>query len=629
MFRLHLSRRGIILKISSITASQSNHQIKYDTDKAQKRNPNFKGVGMSLLGASGIAMQWIENKGYFISFLIQDGLGMTLPRALTGFQRDKDITGKINTQEGFEVLGREALTGPFIISVAPIMLALCGKFCKSTNTNTRLIKRLGENLKTFVKNPELDKAVLQDKNRFKEEFYRYSIEKMYKNTVKDDKNSEETINYILSQFKDFEGKKKAVRDEALARMTGRINEKLVEHSSDLYNVNKLYVGEGATKDAFNSGEALLALRDYATDAIIRNPNQALIDEAAGENIKNNYAAKRLFVNIGNVVVTLVGLSLLPKLYMRSNVSPAARALEAAQKQQNNNDQNSNATTFKGKGVNSDGFFAKLGKFITKHTPEKIHSLLEYTGYNFSKTTFAALSTFGLLLPRGLKAWKRAPIDENGKRDKSEINEILLRDTVSSLSVVFAVPCLTKMLVRTYEDKMGFILTNRASDGKNLFKKAIDILWPYSNLEVLSVSDLNAIYGNIDSKSKLMNFGKFIDSKGGDLEKILSKSENASKVFNEKLFTLDSIRNLSKEEKNKKILSAFEKFDDKKLISELMKGSGDIKNNKIAKVARGLNSLPGFISTVVISPLILGVFIPMLTYHNTRKANAKKLQEKVA
>ena len=61
----------------------------------------------------------------------------------------------------------------------------------------------------------------------------------------------------------------------------------------------------------------------------------------------------------------------------------------------------------------------------------------------------------------------------------------------------------------------------------------------------------------------------------------------------------------------------------------MKGSGDIKNNQIAKFARGLNSLPGVVSTFIISPIILGVLIPMLTYYNTRKANAKKLQEKAA
>lgn len=106
------------------------------------------------------------------------------------------------------------------------------------------------------------------------------------------------------------------------------------------------------------------------------------------------------------------------------------------------------------------------------------------------------------------------------------------------------------------------------------------------------------------------------------------------MFNDKTFTLESIKNLSKAEKNKKIIELFERIDEadphvKEGISKLMKGSGNIKHNKIAKMARGLNSLPGFISTVFISPVLLGILIPMLTYHNTRKANAKKMAEKQA
>ena len=77
------------------------------------------------------------------------------------------------------------------------------------------------------------------------------------------------------------------------------------------------------------------------------------------------------------------------------------------KKDNNTEKTENAPTFKGKGINSDGFFAKFGKFITKYTPDKMHELLEYTGYNFSKTTFALLATLGLLLPRGKRAWDRA------------------------------------------------------------------------------------------------------------------------------------------------------------------------------------------------------------------------------
>ena len=605
-------------------------------DKKQS-SPSFKSMGMSMLGLSSSIMQWIESKGYLVSFLIQDGLGMTAPRVWTGFHRDKELTGQYNIQEGFEVLGREGITGPYIIAVAPAVLAVTGKFCKSTNTNTRLIKRLGENFKTMISKQNFDKSVLNDSKKLKDEFYKYNLTKMYKDTVPNDSKSEETINYILKEFKKYDSNDKKAGKEAMGNIVEIINNKMVENSEELLNVNKLYVGEGNTKAAFGTAETLRALKDFGHDAITKNPKYSEIDNSSIENIKNNFAAKRLLTNIANVVITLGGLSVLPKLYAPSKVSPGANTMKHLQennlKKQNGEsikDESAENPSFKGKGINSDGFFAKLGCYVTKNVPEKWQALLEYTGYNFSKTTFALLATLGLLWPRGKHAWERASVDQNGKKDMTEIYEILLRDTVSSLSVVFAVPMLTKMLVKSYEDKVGFVLTNRASDGKSAFKKFTDVINPYSDLEVLSVADLDSIYGNVDSKSKLLNFSNFVDKKGGDLEKILSKSENAKEMFNEQTFTLDSIKHLSKEEKNKKIIDLFNKFEvtdinaSNEVISKLMKGSGEIKHNKIAKMARGLNSLPGFISTVFISPIILGILIPMLTYSNTRKANAKKM-----
>ena len=189
-----------ITRISSQTPNQTRNQ--------KNQNPSFKSFGMWALGASGTVMQGIENKGYLLSFLIQDGLGMTLPRVVTGFHRDKEITGEYNVQEGIEVLGREGLTGPFMIAVAPAVLWFTRKFCLSTNTNTRLIKRMGDSLKNMLKKPEFDSAIKNDKERFKQEFYKHTISEIYKETVPKDKNADETINYILSEFKTFDSKDK-------------------------------------------------------------------------------------------------------------------------------------------------------------------------------------------------------------------------------------------------------------------------------------------------------------------------------------------------------------------------------------------------------------------------------------
>ena len=109
--------------------NQSNKNSQY----FEQNKPVFKSA--AILNASGNLMQSIENGGFLASFLIQDGFGMTLPRSVAGFLRDKEVTGHYNMQEGFEVVGREGLTGPSMMAVAPLMLLLAAKFGKTTSVN--------------------------------------------------------------------------------------------------------------------------------------------------------------------------------------------------------------------------------------------------------------------------------------------------------------------------------------------------------------------------------------------------------------------------------------------------------------------------------------------------------------
>ena len=129
---------------------------------------------------------------------------------------------------------------------------------------------------------------------------------------------------------------------------------------------------------------------------------------------------------------------------------------------------------------------------------------------------------------------------------------------------------------------------------------------------------------------MINFCKYIDKNGGDLQKIISKSENVDKVFNKSTMELSSLKELNKSEKNKKIISFFENFNKSnsdELIKNLMKGAGKLKNNKIAAFARGLNSVPGLLTTFFISPYLLGWFIPRLTYKNKRRIHEKEDRER--
>lgn len=600
------------------------------TPAKNRKNVGFKSLGTSILGASGSLMQGIENKGYFVSFLIQDGLGMTLPRVITGFHRDKEITGEYNVKEGLEVLGREGMTGPFMMSVAPLMLFLGGKFCKSTGTNTRLLKIIGENFKSMLSNPNLNPAIKSDKQAFKKEFFRYNIEKFYKDTVPNDTNSKETIDYLLSEFEKFNSNDKKLSEQSYKNMLVKLNDKMLETSDKLDDICRLSANINGETKTFASGDVIKAIRAFGNDAIENNPEFHNINPQNAENIKNNFASKRFLYNIATVAATLGGLSVLPKIYARSSVAPGAAHLIQQKEQmkaqaQAENAQN-NQPAFKGKGINSEGFLSRFGNFLTKKVPEWFQREFEYSGINFTPSLMACLSLFGLLLPRGLRAYNRAYIDENGKRDMSEVNEILLRDSISSLAVVYTVPILTKLVVNAYENNRGFILTNRASMNKPWQKKFIDVINPYSDLKVLTNTELEALYDGINTKEKMLNFSKYVDKKGGDLAKILSKSKEQANIFNSNTFTLDSIKNDSRTNKNKKIIEFIEKMEDgvktNEIITKLMKDNGSVKQSSIARIARGLNSIPGAIVTIIISPIILGCLIPLLTYSNTRKAHAK-------
>ena len=608
------------MKVASVNST--NHNTR-NLNKS-KKNPSFKSLGMGLLSASGALMQGIENKGYVLSFLIQDGLGMTLPRTITGFYRDREVTGEYNIKEGFEVLGREGMTGPFMMAVAPLMLWATSKFCKSAGSNTRLIKIIGNNLKSLAEDSTLSQTIKNDKEAFRKEFIRFNMEKFYKDTIPEDKNAEKTIDYIVKEFEKFNSKDKKVSEEGYKNILNKLNDQMVKVSPNLENICRLSAETEGKKQTFAAGDVVKAINNYAKDAIENNPAFKEIDEKAAENIKNNFAAKRLGFNIATVAATLGGLSVLPKIYAYNSVAPGAQHL-VQQDEMNNKDALNENVAFKGKGINSDGFLSKLGNFLTKKVPAWFQQEFEYNGYNFTMSLMACLSLFGLLLPRGLRAYDRALVDDNGKKDMTEIHEILVRDTISSLGVVYTVPIMQKSIISTYEGKKGFILSNRASMNKSTPRKILDAINPYSSLKLLSNTELQALYGNIDSKEKMINFAKFIDNKGGDLEKILSISTTAKEVFNDKTFTLDSIKDKAKGEKNKKIISFFEKLENTKatkdLIIKLMNDKGIGKKSSISKMARGLSSVPGFISTVLISPILLGWFIPRLTYANTRKKHA--------
>ena len=613
-----------------------------------KHSPTFKAGGFgSALNLVGSTMQGIEDKGFLASFLVQDVLGMTAPRVGAAFLRDKDITGQYNMQEGFEVLGREGLTGPCMMAVAPISFAIAARFGRSTGINSQLIKRFGNSLKEIVKNPQFDKSLLNNKDKFKEEFYRININKMLKSSLGKENVTKEQVEYILSRVKncdkipsDAELKgvfaKSNYRNSQINEIMEYINNLKYEKSSDLSMLNKVKFGTENVDSikSFSIKDAIESMIKYSDDAISLNKNLDKLDEIMAEDIKNAAIAKRLMANIATISATLGVLSVLPKIYARSSVAPGAKtamAMKEAKNVENNleNKDNAKDVTFKGRAPKPNkSWLSKIGEFISKHTTDSFSAEMEYNGHNFTPTLMAGLSLFGLLAPRGLRAYNRAQVDENGKKDLSELYEILIRDISSSLAVVFAVPMLTRGFVTAYENKSGFVLMQKDRT-MSKWTQIFDLLNPYSKAHVLTNAEIKALYNSVDSKDKMMNFCIYISENNGDLEKILSKSENI-KIFEDKGLNLKEIsRMTSRDAKNTKIREFINGLgkDSDEIIAKVMKNAKKPTSNKILAFARNLNSLPGAIATFLISPYLLGWVIPRLTYANTRRLHEKAEQEK--
>ena len=605
-----------------------------NNDKQEKQHVAFKSGMVGALNASGALMQSIENGGFLASFLIQDGIGMTVPRTAAGFLRDKEHTGHYNMQEGFEVLGREGMTGPCMMAVAPLSLLLAAKFGKSTSVNTQLIKRFGNSLKEILAKPEFDKSLLKNADKFKNEFYKTNVEKILTDTVGKENTTKESVDYIMKQIANMEN---IPSDAKLAKFRGKAKYKsqcmqnIVEHinnikyskSTDLDMLQKVKFGSDKldSKKVFGTKDTIDAMIKYTDDAIVANKHLDKLDELQADSIKNKSLAKRMITNVSMMFATLGVLSVLPKIYARGKTAPGARKTEENQENQNNN------VSFKGKGKPS--LLERLGKLIGKNKSDFVSSELEYNGHNFTNTLMAGLSIFGLLTPRGMHAYNRAQKDENGKKDLTELYEILLRDLTSSLAVVFAVPMGTRAFVTSYEKNSGFVLMHK-NRNMNKTKTIADLFNPYSKSHVLTNAEISALYDNINSKDKMLNFCKYIDKNGGDLQKIILKYENVEEMFNNSTLDLKSLKGMKKADKNKKIISFVEKFDKSDdLISKVMKGAGKARGNKIASFARGLNSMPGLLTTFFISPYLLGWFIPRLTYKNTRRIHEKQDREREA
>lgn len=634
---------------NSTTVSINNNRVKNTNNKQNQNNPKFKGFGGTIMNGAGWAMNSIENGGFVASFLIQDTLGMTVPRTREGLYRDRDKKNlkfkDMNFKEAGEVFIREFLSGPLMMFTPFIVFALTKKFIgKSTFTNTGLLKKMGKNFTEVVKN----KASGESVKGLKEKFYRKSIKDMVSHTTPEAsaQKTNDAVNTIyghVSKLDSLEAKVKTAKGLSLkdkflnifrkksnkvvsekqkiqneiantkSNIANEFNNFHTENSNNLQYANKIKLDN----ETYNSENAITAMRSYASD-ILKNKKAEDITEQTAKQFEKTSMAKRIFSTVVASLATIGSTSIVPSLYAILNPVPPSALDNSCDNPTHKHNENVTPKVAQPQQqpANKNGNVQFKGNILKQ---------LQFDGNQLTPMLMTTLAAGGLVAPRINTAIKRAPIDkETGKKDLIEVPEILTRDITSTVAVTCGVPILTKAMVNLYEKPTGFVLTNGSHKKTSIFKKVLDTINPLSSVGPFSNKDIKEIYGNVDNKAKLTNFAQFIDKNDGNLFKVFKRLKNGKSSFAGTVADFDAISKLDNKSANAKIMEVIaNNFDDKK-VKTLMEAAKSGKPNGMLKRARGLNSLPRFVNTLILVPSFLGIILPKIVYGITAK-NRKKAE----
>ncbi len=621
------------MQINSVGSnSHINNNGYKKQSKAQQSNPNFKGLG----NLPGWAMQNLENSGFIGSFLVQDTLGMTVPRTREGLFRDvpedkKKDARNWNFKEGAEVLIREGLSGPLMMFTPVAVLLLGKKFIgKSTFTNSSLIKRIGKTLTETVKGGAHDSA-----EALKNDFYRRNVTKIVQETTNAvDKAAEsafidkavramEISDKYAEKIANSSGRRKRLYKKAAKRHDANIIEMFnnyhISNNSDYSLVNKVSLDGGV----FSTDKAITGIRSYAADAL-KNKKTADITEEFTEKLQKKSLTTRFITNALAAASTIGSVSLVPMLYSIINPVPPGSLANKANTSKSN-EQAPVVKTETQSANKNNGQVSFTGKW------DKLARHFEFDGNQLTPALMTTLAAGGLLAPRVHTAVKRAPEDPvTKKKDYSEVPEILTRDVTSTAAVTFGVPLLAKGIVSSYEYNSGFVLQTKPNKPMTAFRKVLDKLNPFSSIAPYSLNDLNHIYGKVDSVEKLGTFSKFINDNNGSIAKVFDTIKESKDVFAE--HGLD-IKELAKQKDrkaaNQAIIDKMANSEFANKLVELIKPAKDGKANNMLKRARSLNSYTSFAATFFLVPAFLGIVLPRMVYGLTEKRQKKMAEAKAA
>lgn len=258
---------------------------------------------------------------------------------------------------------------------------------------------------------------------------------------------------------------------------------------------------------------------------------------------------------------------------------------------------------------SFGSYADHSRKIITGNLSKFAKSIEFNSMNMSFPMLLAVMVAGVLVPRIALA-----------QDNFDREEILRRDSVTITTIAFGAPILSKLFSKACEKKSGFVLTDKPKQTKTV-NKILDYLRPIKGVHVLSSGELVSKYSEIEKYDEknihnaVSKFCEFVDKEGGNLKKILTTKKETKELVSE----LCGGEEAFAKAENKTIIDALKNASEKNLKKLCSHFSAN--DNAFVKKAKTLNSTFGFISMILLVPLLLGIILP--------KMNEKITKQKIA
>lgn len=623
---------------------QPNTKVKGHINSVKStHNPSF--------GAGGIGncvvttMDAIDRGGLVASFLVQDFLGMNIPRTLTGLYRNTELTGQYNYQEAAEVAIREFVSGPTMFLVPMAMLwGIKRKFGKANDVPVKMIQAMGQEFqKTVAKHgtDTLKNNSAEMKKLFYTDVFRNIFSNVYDQSINPDKINNQASDFAQKLIdienckikKPFFTKLRGIPMESSKEdMMAALSESFAEirkhnslnHSAN-FNQVEMLADKGRVSKNFD--KFTTDLRNFSEDAIDTAANKlkkgVLKDDAVQSFIKHFTdlrSGSRVLANFSMLAGIIAFCSYIPKLYQLSSTNPGLNGLENPNDKKRPEPQNveNKDKQAKGKNVAFCGAVDTIGKAAAKDNGlfSKFASAFEFNSYNTSLIGFLTACGLGIVVPRLVHA-----------REENEYKEVLFRDTTTVATVVFAAKALQRIFADVCSKVTGFALTSRPKEQKGIFNKVFNYFRPEKGIQALSSAELAAHYTNIDKyKEGLVGFMNFVDSQGGNLRKMFSSNKEAKRLIKE-LYSLSSPEVPFEMAENSHIISAITEATqngmNKPTLNKLYDLFKNNKDNTFLRKAKVLNSSFNFASLFVIVPVLLGWAIPRLNEALTKKRELEK------